>query len=183
MIHICHLPIDTTQSIEIAVAVGGVCFADGGLVGVDGARGIAKVAVDATEKIVGHHALVGIAPEVVIADEGLGDGIGRKRNVGLILGLESQQVVAHTLASDPVGLLDHQRVEHVKGRVWLMAHQCVDIRQRLVCLLVSTSCQQACRKEDDDDDGLGCFHISDTKSDATFCRSRRGLRPISGFPT
>ena len=66
MKQICHLPINPTQSLEVAIGIGGVCLAYGIVVALKGTRGIAKVAIDAAEEVVGEHLLVGSAVCVVV---------------------------------------------------------------------------------------------------------------------
>ena len=91
---ICHLPINPTQSLEVAIGIGGVCLVHSIIVALKGTRGIAKVAIDASEEVVGEHLLIGSAVGVVVIDHAQHGAVGGERLEVLVLCLCNQRARA-----------------------------------------------------------------------------------------
>ncbi|MBR6593392.1 MAG: hypothetical protein IKK81_12355 [Prevotella sp.] len=90
-----HLPINPTQSLKVAISICCVCLADGIIIALKGTRGIAKVAIDAAEEIVGEHLLVGTAVAVVVIDNAQHGAVGGERFEVLVLCLCLHQGFVH----------------------------------------------------------------------------------------
>ena len=112
-------------------------------IAVYGMRGLTKIAINTTQQVVGKQTIIRRAMTVVIISELFGDGICGKVYEGFILRLSLQKVKAHTQALGPVGFLNPEAVEPLEGRVRMILHQRIYLREHsIVSTRISTPHRQ-----------------------------------------
>ena len=84
IIDIAHLRVNATQSVEVAVGIGGVSAGGSIEESVDGAWCLSHVAIGAAEEVVGADLLVGCAVAVEEVGGGSEEGVGGQLGVGTV---------------------------------------------------------------------------------------------------
>ena len=93
MENLCHLSIDTTKGVVIAVCLCSICHANRSEIAVKCLGYLAHVVAGAAKEVVGTHAFVGCAVAVVVTDKGALEGVGTEDGVALVLCVEQEEVI------------------------------------------------------------------------------------------